>query len=137
AKLMADDLSVIPDQELSLALTRLRENTTVGDALVFTVSGSRAVAFSSSTFGSLLPQMPPASVLNQLRLSRSYARTEAVEGSDFENPQLRIRVIVPVFSSSIKLDAPLGTSPEPYLLQLTRLVPENIGSNLNEVQKGF
>ncbi len=137
ARLMADDLSTVPDQELSVALTRLRENTTVGDALVFTVSGSRVVGFSSSSFGSLLPQMPPVSVLNQLRLSRSYARTEAVEGTDFENPQLRIRVIVPVFSNSFKLDAPLGASPEPYLLQLTRLVPENIGSNLNEVQKGF
>lgn len=61
ARLMADDLSTVPDQELSVALTRLRENTTVGDAwyLPFPAAG-----WSDS------PALPLAACCRRCRLCR-------------------------------------------------------------------
>ncbi|NLY65134.1 MAG: HAMP domain-containing protein [Alcaligenaceae bacterium] len=137
ARSMAGELSRVSDQDMPLELNRLREYNGVTEALVFSAAGNRVVAFSSSSFGSLLPSMPPASIVNQLKLARQYARAEEIENSDFENPSLRIRVIMPVFTHSFRLDAPLGAAPEPYWLQLTHPVPDKIGSHLNQVQKGF
>lgn len=137
AKAISSDLSRVPEQEMPLELTRLREANGLGEALVFSAAGNRVVAFSTSNFGSLLPSMPPASIVNQLKLTRQYARAEESGNPDTENPQLRIRVIVPVFTHSFRFDVPLGAAPEPYWLQLTHLVSENLGSHLNQVQQGF
>ena len=54
-------------------LTRLREANGVQEAMVFTGSG-RMVAFSTNQYGQLLPAMPPAAVMNQLRVARGYPR---------------------------------------------------------------
>ena len=45
-------------------------------AMVFTGSG-RMVAFSTNQYGQLLPAMPPAAVMNQLRVARGYSAAEA------------------------------------------------------------
>src|SRR3546814_8149071 len=72
---MAGKLSNASDTDMVMAITRLREVSGVTEAMVFT-GNSRLVAFSSSAYGQLLPDLPPTSVINQLRVSRAYSRSE-------------------------------------------------------------
>lgn len=141
ARILAIHLGNEVDTDLPAALNRLREDNPISDALVLTSSGNRALAFSSSSFGSLLPQMPPASVINQLRLARQYASTEEVGEPDQPNKAFQIRVIVPIFSSTARIEpslSPLSSgSSDPYWLQLTRWIPDTVANNLNEVQNGY
>ena len=73
ARSMAVELNRNTDVGVSLAPTRLREANGVQEAMVFTGSG-RMVAFSTNQYGQLLPAMPPAAVMNQLRVARGYPR---------------------------------------------------------------
>src|SRR3546814_9743373 len=75
---MAGKLSNASDTDMVMAITRLREVSGVTEAMVFT-GNSRLVAFSSSAYGQLLPDLPPTSVINQLRVSRAYSAAEADE----------------------------------------------------------
>jgi nitrogen fixation/metabolism regulation signal transduction histidine kinase len=136
ARAMASDLNSLSDNDVTLGLTRLRENNSVQEAMVFT-SGGRLVAFSTSQFGQLLPAMPPATVMNQLKLSRGYSAAEAAEpaGHGVEG-SLHLRVVVPL-SSPARLDAGLGAAAEPRWLQLMQPVPDQIARNANRVQQGF
>ena len=142
ARILATNLGSEVDADLPAALNRLREDNPISDALVLTSSGNRALAFSSANFGSLLPQMPPASVINQLRLARQYASTEEVGDPDAPIKSFQIRVIVPIFSNNARIDSSLTSlsssgSSEPYWLQLTRWIPDSVANNLNEVQNGY
>mgnify|MGYP001444971191 CR=1 FL=1 len=76
ARSMAVELNNTSDANVPLVLTRLREANGVTEAMVFTGSG-RMVAFSSSMYGQLLPELPPSTVIDQLRLARGYAAAEA------------------------------------------------------------
>ena len=136
---LATNLTNVPDNELSSALSRLREDSQTADALIFSANGNKVIAFSSATFGSLLPQLPPSTVLNQLRISRQYVNTEEVlmEGQDQNRPNYQIRVIVPLFYTGNRLEVALSGNNEPHWLQLTQRVPETFANNLNEVQIGY
>ena len=96
ARSMAVELNRNTDVGVSLALTRLREANGVQEAMVFTGSG-RMVAFSTNQYGQLLPAMPPAAVMNQLRVARGYSAAEADDpvtaGAD---GGLHLRVIIPL-----------------------------------------
>lgn len=136
---LAIGLSNVSDSELPTALTNLREDNQNTDVLVFSSNGSRVIAFASSTFGSLLPQLPSANLLSQLRLSRQYASVEEIVGTDGdkERPQYQLRVIVPLFSNANRMDTNLNGGSEPHWLQLTKRVPESFSNNLNEIQLGY
>jgi hypothetical protein len=101
ARDMAARLSNASDSDISLAITRLREAGDVSEAMVFTGNG-RLVAFSSSAYGQLLPDMPPPNVMNQLRVSRYYSAAEADELHDASSANvpaatgLHLRVVVPI-----------------------------------------
>src|SRR5690606_32838688 len=110
-------------------------------ALVFTGNG-RLLAFSSSAYGQLFPDVPPTSVINQLRIAGGYSAAEVDEVPEDEgaNPDssihLHLRVVVPItvherFSSS------LGVSADMRWLQVIEPVPEQIARNANQVQQGF
>jgi len=136
ARAMAAELNNLNDGDIALALTRLRENNGVQEAMVFTGSG-RLVAFSTNQYGQLLPAMPPSTVLNQLRLARGYSAAEAddpvIPGAE---GGLHLRVVIPL-SAPARMDGMLGTSSEPRWLQLVNPVPEQIAHNANRVQQGF
>ena len=70
ARSMALHLSNASAAEIALRITPLRETDEVDEAMVFTGNG-RLIAFSSSNFGKLLPDLPPTSVMNQLRVAQS------------------------------------------------------------------
>lgn len=141
ARQMSLELSGLSDSEMALILARQREaNNVISDALVFSgASGNRVIAFAGSGFGSLLPELPSSALMNQLRLSNSYAQAEIMPNSDPDRPYFRIRVIVPVLGNQLRYDNLTLSAPssETYWLQITRLVPENITFNMNEVQQGI
>jgi nitrogen fixation/metabolism regulation signal transduction histidine kinase len=129
------------DSNVALTLTRLREQTGVQEAMVFTAAG-RIVAFSTAAYGALLPASPPDTVIRQLKISRAYAAAEAdsvtqtgvIDTSPTAN-LLRLRVVVPLAQSpSLALS---GGFNEPRYLQLIQPVPEQIAFNANEVQTGY
>ena len=141
ARQMSLELGGLGDSEMAMILTRQREaNTVITDALVFSgASGSRVIAFAGESFSGLLPELPSSSIMNQLRLSNSYAQAEIMPDSDPEQPSFRIRVIVPVLGNQLRYDSLLTSTPpsETYWLQVTRVVPQNITFNMNEVQQGI
>ena len=136
ARVMAPELNNAPDTEISTILTRLRESNGSIDVMVFTGSG-RLVAFSSDKLGSLLPLLPPASVMNQLRIARGYS---AVDSDDptiaAVEAGLQLRVIVPL-SSPERNDVSLGGNSESRWLQLVHPVSEKIARNIREVDAGY
>src|SRR5690606_16037022 len=111
------------------------------EAMVFTGNG-RLVAFSSSAYGQLLPDMPPPNVMNQLRVSRYYSAAEADEANDASSANapsatgLHLRVVVPI-SMPERLASALGVSQDTRWLQVVEAVPEQIARNANQVQQGF
>src|SRR5690606_33255113 len=104
------------------------------------------VAFSSSDYGQLIPDGPPAHVLNHLRVARSYEAAEADEPPGVEDGQaadvsggeqgLHLRVVIPIRSLD-RASSALGMSPETRWLQVIQPVPEQIARNANQVQQGF
>ncbi|CAM5786525.1 ATP-binding protein [Castellaniella caeni] len=135
---MALRLNSASDPETSLLITSLREANGIDEAMVFTGNG-RLVAFSSSVFGQLLPDLPPTSVMNQLRVAQSYAAAEA-DVAPAEGPTstgLHLRVIIPLGSSADRLNNPMGLSSDTRWLQVIQAVPERIARNASQVQQGF
>lgn len=142
AKIMATSLSTATDPEMALLISGLREASGAAEALVFT-GNNRIVAFSSSEYGTLLPDLPPSSVLGQLRVSRAYSAAELdetlgpVEKRGAMKTGLHLRVVVPVIALD-RLSATLGGAVnETRWLQLIESVPEQIARNANQVQQGF
>ena len=141
AKEMANRLSDVNDADMALIITNLRETSGVSEALVFTGNG-RLVAFSSSAYGQLFPDVPPASVTNQLRVSGGYSAAEVDEMADesgsimAHSTHLHLRVVVPI-STPERYSSALGVSHETRWLQVIEPVPEQIAHNANQVQQGF
>src|SRR5690606_8770313 len=104
ARDMAVRLGAGTDTATALIISSRHESSSVSEALVFTSNG-RPVAFSSSEFGQLLPDLPPANVMNQIRVSREYSAAEALEtrpggAGDGMSSALQLRVVVPINSTS-------------------------------------
>ncbi|OZI16442.1 MULTISPECIES: sensor histidine kinase [Bordetella] len=135
ARAMAAELNNVADRDIPLALTRLRESSGVQDVMVFTGSG-RLVAFSTDQYGQLLPEIPPTTVLNQLRLGRGYSAAEADDSVAGGKPSLQLRVVIPL-NAPARYDSLTALQPEPRWLQLLQPVPEQIADNANRVQQGF
>ncbi len=135
ARSMASELGSAGDQDVAVLLTRLREVNNVDEAMVFTGTG-RLIAFSTDRFGQLLPPPPPAAVLNQIRVTRSYAAAESDDSSARRSdPGLRLRVVVPM--GSPEREGTLGVNTEARWLQLLQPVSEKVARNASEVQAGF
>ena len=135
ARSMAVELNRNTDVGVSLALTRLREANGVQEAMVFTGSG-RMVAFSTNQYGQLLPAMPPAAVMNQLRVA---AATRG-RGGRSRHGRRRRRAAPARHHCADRprpLRQPAQRRPEPRWLQLLQPVPEQIAHNANQVQQGF
>lgn len=137
ARTMASGLNNLSDNDIARTLIRLRENSGVQEAVVFTSNG-RLVAFSTNQYGQLMPSMPPSTVMNQLKLAGGYS---AAEASDPTSPggesTLTLRVVVPLIPPERFDGSLLGTASETRWLQLVQPVPEQLARNANRVQRGF
>jgi nitrogen fixation/metabolism regulation signal transduction histidine kinase len=136
ARSMTPDLSNTPDPDIAAVLTRLRETSGAIDAMVFTTSG-RLIAFATDNIGTLLPPLPPAAVLNQLRTARGYSAADSDDPTaNLGDAGLLLRVIVPVGSPE-RAEKTLGVTSESRWLQLLQPVSDKIAQNAREVQKGY
>lgn len=137
ARAFAPTLTDASDTELPALLTRIREVTGAMETMVMTGAG-RPVAFVTNQLGQLLPSGPPASVLNQLRVTGSYAAAENVTPQGFTGANasgLILRVIIPLGSPS-RAATPRATA-EVRWLQLIKPVAEQLVSNAEEVREGY
>ncbi len=126
------------DSEISVLITTLRASFGVDELMVFSGSG-RLIAFSSADYGLALPDLPPANVMNQLRIAHGYAAAEnagaAIDGP--ANPGLHLRVIIPLGNGLDRIGQTISLSSDSRWLQLVQAVPERIAQNINQVQQGF
>lgn len=110
ARLMAEQLTGASGMATSLQLNRLREQYGVQEAAIFTGSG-RVMATASSSYASLVPDLPSGMLAEQARLAGGYA---AVEGGTEPAPDGKRTG--PVDSSHlyrIRVIIPLGPAPSP------------------------
>jgi len=140
ARRFAAELARTPESQLASALTRLRQAGRVREALVFTGAG-RTLVFSTSTLGQL-PELPAASVLNTLRVSRMYAAAEAdtmanTPGDAADTRALRLRVIVPLSDGQSGESLGVTMASEARWLQLVQPVATLVSANAARVQDGF
>lgn len=104
ARLMADQLTGSTGMATSLQLNRLREQYGVQEAAIFTGSG-RVLATASSSYASLVPDLPSGVLAEQARMAGGYAAVEGgTDPSTGDKPQpnvdsshlYRLRVIIPL-----------------------------------------
>ena len=120
---MALDLSDVPAAQHTMALSRLREQIGVEDALLLT-AGGKVLGGASREVVKLLPSMPSATALRQARQSRVYSAIEPLGDRG-----LMLRVIVPVDS--------LSFAEETRLLQVTQPVPQALAEQGESVQSVY
>ena len=120
---MSLELSDHGDLQRRILLDRLREQSGVQAAALFTTDG-RLLASATGGLASLLLPLPTAAHLRQARLGRGYSVIEGEGGKE-----LLLRVLVPVSSQSV-----LG---ELRILQLTQPVPSALSQNAESVQSVY
>ena len=117
---MALELAERSEAQRRLELNRLREQTGVQSAALFSTSGT-LLATASSELATLLPSQPAAEQLRRARTERRYAVIESNGERD-----LTLRVLVAV--------TPPGLGVETRILQLTDPVPASLAQNADSVQ---
>ncbi len=121
---MALDIADRPVNEHLTLLNALREQANIQEATLFTGRG-RIIAVSSSEpssgQGGLLPELPGATVLRQVRQQQAYSVIETISGKG-----LFLRVVVPVNVLSLSEDM--------RVLQLLQPVPERLARDAETVQ---
>ena len=122
ADAMAVSLAVRPPAEHITALNMLREQAGVQEATLFTQRG-RVIAYAGAERAGLMPELPSAAVLRQLRLQQSYSATESLPDKG-----LYLRVLVPVNVVSLMEDM--------RVLQLLQPVPKQLAVDAEIVQTG-
>ncbi|MBI4189443.1 MAG: HAMP domain-containing protein [Betaproteobacteria bacterium] len=122
ADAMAVSLAVRPPAEHITALNTLREQAGVKEATLFTQRG-KIMAYSGAERTGLMPELPGAAVLRQLRLQQSYSAIEAIPDKG-----LYLRVLVPVNVISLSEDL--------RVLQLLQPVPRQLALDAETVQTG-
>ncbi len=144
---MVAALNKADNSQYSSLLISLRENSGVTEAMVFSGNG-RLIAFSSSRYDTLLPDMPPSSVMNQLRIAGRYAAAEVDDaapvldngldegGVPAEATGLRLRTVLPLADPN-RFPATLSGTADSRWLQVMQPVPDKIARNANQVQQGF
>jgi nitrogen fixation/metabolism regulation signal transduction histidine kinase len=121
AETMAATLSSRPPVEQLTMLSALREPAGVQEATLFSEEGE-PLAFSGSKGEGLMPELPDAAALRQMRADGSYSTIEAIPDKG-----LYLRVLAPV---------PSGAE-ERRTLQLLHPVPAQIAQNAEAVIAGY
>ena len=117
---MALELGDHSETQRRLLLNRLREQTGVQSAALFTTDG-QLLTSSTGDLASLLPSLPATAQLHQVRSGRGYSGIEIENGKDY---LLRVLVLV----------SPQGLGNEARILQLTQPVPASLAQNAESVQ---
>jgi nitrogen fixation/metabolism regulation signal transduction histidine kinase len=119
---MSASLAIKPAAEHITALNALREQMGVHEATLFTPRG-KVIAFSGAERAGLIPELPSAPVLRQLRLQQSHSAIESIPEKG-----LYLRALVPVNVISLTEDM--------RVLQLLQPVPRQLALDAEIVQTG-
>ena len=120
---MALELGEQPESQRRAMLGRLREQTGIQFAALFSASG-QLLATATGALSSAMPAQPAPELLRQARTGRVSRDIESENGKD-----LLMRAFIPV--------TPVGLGREPLLLQLTQPVPGAIAANAERVQQVY
>jgi len=123
ADAMALALSTRPVEEHIGSLNALREQAGVQEATLFSERG-RMLAYSGNERSGLLPELPGAAALQQIRARKSYSAVEAIPDKG-----LYLRALVPVPVPSL--------ADELRVLQLLQPVPQKLAQDAEAVQSGY
>lgn len=123
-EVMALALADNPASEHLTQLNRLREQTGVQEATLFSARG-KVLAISGAESTSLLPEMPSASVMRQVRQQQPFSAIETISGKD----GLFVRVVVPVNVLTLSEDV--------RILQLLEQVPKRLARDAETVQEVY
>src|SRR6478752_2127046 len=122
ADAMAAALAARPSTEHIAALNGLREQSGVQEATLFSQRG-KVIAYAGSERAGLMPELPSAAVLRQLRLQQAYSAVESLPDKG-----LHLRVLVPV--------NPISLAEDMRVLQLLQQVPTQLALDAETVQTG-
>ncbi len=120
---MALALATRPAAEHPAALNTLREQAGVQEATLFSERG-RVLVFSGNEQVGLLPELPGAVALNQIRARKPYSAVEALPDKG-----LYLRALAPVAVASL--------TDELRVLQLLQPVPKQLAQDAETVQSGY
>jgi nitrogen fixation/metabolism regulation signal transduction histidine kinase len=135
-RLMAIDLSDVPDSAIPALLNRMMDQTGLQEAAVITANG-QLVASSGSRLLRVAPDLPKADIMREAAQGRGYAGVENVlradakpeAGKPEDRSALRMRVVAPIALRS------LGA--EPRFLQVLQNVPDQLTASAESVQQGY
>jgi len=120
---MALALATRPVTEHPAALNALRERAGVEEATLFSERG-RVLVFSGNERVGLMPELPGAAALKQIRARKPYSAVEALPDKG-----LYLRVLAPVTVASL--------AEELRVLQLLQPVPKQLAQDAETVQSGY
>lgn len=120
---MAASLATRPVAEHPAALNVLREQAGVQEATLFSERG-RVLVFSGNERVGLLPELPGAVALQQIRARKPYSAVESLPDKG-----LYLRTLVPVPVASL--------TEELRVLQLLQPVPKQLAQDAETVQSGY
>ncbi len=123
ADAMALTLSTRPPAEHLAALNTLREQAAVQEVTLFNMRGN-VIAVAGNERVGLMPQLPGAAALRELRSRRTYSAVESIPGTG-----LYLRVLVPI--------SMLSLADELRVLQLLQPVPRQLTQDAEAVQSGY
>jgi nitrogen fixation/metabolism regulation signal transduction histidine kinase len=149
ARRVETELVDTPVSQWPQTLNRLREQLSLDDVIVTTLSG-RVLVASGAQSASLAPDIPPPNSLRQLRTTRQYS---AIEGGDGADKSLRVRVLRLMSNGKgsvvrgkdlADVDTPtnfgvMSQAPnfdDARAVQLIQLVPTALAENAEAVQRG-
>ncbi|MDQ9169245.1 PAS domain-containing sensor histidine kinase [Oxalobacteraceae bacterium R-40] len=151
ARSMALELSDLSESEQITQLSRLRDQSQMQEALIVTASG-RILASVGGTIGNLVPDLPNAAMLQQARVTRSFATIESIsdgekngvlsrpssEGTsktsgynDATNLRMRIVVAIPKSGNGMSLQN------DAHFLQLLQPVPSQLASHAEALRTAY
>jgi nitrogen fixation/metabolism regulation signal transduction histidine kinase len=122
---MSNQLAARPVAEHASALNALREQAGVQEATLFNERG-RVLTYSGSERVGLLPELPGAAALQQIRVRKPYSAVESLPDKG-----LYLRALVPVPLPVVNLADGL------HVLQLLQPVPKQLAQDAETVQSGY
>ena len=130
ARRIETELNQNAQSQWPAVLDKLRNNYSVQDVLVMTLSG-RLIANSGAQYSKLLLDFPSPAALRQAREAKQYS---AIEGGDGSDKSLRVRTI-----RMMGLTGAVGEiiTDETLVLQLIQAVPSALADNAEAVQRGM
>jgi len=148
ARNMAEELANVPESSQVAALSRLRDQGLVQEAVVFTANG-RVIASIGGRVGLLVPDLPSPSVLQQARTSRGYAVSEGDNQGVDDGSGLAAASrpgAVPDLPGGLRVRAVVAIAPqaegltlrsETRYLQLLQPVPAQLAANALAVRDAY